>query len=337
MRQQISLWLVSQTLIGGVLCAAGCAQVPKTTSLAHAEPIAATAPQADREAILAMSGGYSVSFHFEETLQLDSAATPSETHDSEGHELVLVLKDEPNFISLQHLLLVGNKPHIIKHWRQDWIYEPQQILRYQGDMTWAWQPLAPEERRGAWTQTVYQVDDSPRYAGVGRWKHIGESAYWESDEAWRPLPRREHTHRDDYDVLVGQNRHALTPTGWIHAQDNYKLVRRDGQSRVLAWETGLNTYDRAPDYDFAPARAYWEKSAPYWEAVRAAWSDVMHRGERFTLARENKKEPLWDNLFALEETFVDSGELPSTDIAAAIEARLARSASETTHAKAASE
>src|SRR5690606_1890905 len=83
---------------------AGCASSTQSASLDHAGPVpAASAPEQDREAILAMAGGYTVNFNFEETLQLDPNATPSEEHHSDGHELVLVLADEPGFISLQHL------------------------------------------------------------------------------------------------------------------------------------------------------------------------------------------------------------------------------------------
>lgn len=324
--------IVALCVLGAAAGATGCARTSGMAAREEGAPVhESSAPARDRAAILAMAGGYEVTFNFEETLQLDPEAAASKPHHSGGHELVIVIANEPGFISLQHLLVVGNKPHVIKHWRQDWAYEPERILRYQGGMTWQWEALSPQERQGQWTQTVYQVDDSPRYAGVGAWRHVGESSYWESDEAWRPLPRREHTYRDDYDVLVGQNRHAITPTGWVHGQDNFKLVLRDGATRIVAWETGLNVYDRAPGYDFAPAHAYWEETAPYWEAVRHQWEMVVHSGPRFTLARSKNDEALWDVLFELEESYVDSGEIPATEVAHAIEARLADS-SERAHA-----
>ena len=71
------------------------------------------------------------------------------------------------------------------------------------------------ERRGAWSQTVYQVDDSPRYGSLGRWVHSDEASIWEGGDAWRPLPRREHSVRSDYQVLAGRNRHTILPTGWV--------------------------------------------------------------------------------------------------------------------------
>jgi hypothetical protein len=68
------------------------------------------------------------------------------------------------------------------------------------------------------------VDDSPRYAARGRWQHAAGVSTWISDETWRPLPRREFSVRKDYDVLVGTNRHTITPTGWVQEENNVKLA-----------------------------------------------------------------------------------------------------------------
>jgi len=95
---------------------------------------------------------------------------------------------------------------------------------FAGDERFETRAVPTAERRGAWSQTVYQVDDSPRYGSVGRWVHSAEASIWEGGEAWRPLPRREHSVRSDYQVLAGRNRHTILPTGWVHEQDNSKLV-----------------------------------------------------------------------------------------------------------------
>ena len=131
-----------------------------------------------------------------------------------------------------------------KHWRQDWQYEPRRVLVFAGDEKFETRPVSREERRGAWSQTVYQVDDAPRYGSLGRWVHGAEASIWEGGEAWRPLPRREHTVRSDYQVLAGRNRHTILPSGWVHEQDNLKLVLAGGGTRRLAREIGVDRYER---------------------------------------------------------------------------------------------
>jgi len=36
---------------------------------------------------------------------------------------------------------------------------------------------------------------------------------WEPEVSWRPLPRRDGTTRDDYDVIEAVNRHTITAWG----------------------------------------------------------------------------------------------------------------------------
>lgn len=235
------------------------------------------APEADRRAILAMAGEFAVRFDFRETLALAQGYTPHEPHVSEARELVFVLEERPDFIALQHLLLT-ERGRVVKHWRQDWQYQPVKTWQYRGDYRWSHRSIAPEQAAGQWSQTVWQVDDSPRYAALGRWHHGHGVSSWTSEPTQRPLPRREHTTRNDYDTLLGLNRHTLTPQGWLHEQSNYKIdSRRAAGSALLAHELGLNTYTRLTDVDFSPAREYWQKTAAYWAAVRTVWADLLHR------------------------------------------------------------
>ena len=60
---------------------------------------------------------------------------------------------------------------VIKHWRQDWIYQGVDILSYDKDERWK-KEFRKESVKGKWIQKVYQVDDSPRYEGVGSWIHL---------------------------------------------------------------------------------------------------------------------------------------------------------------------
>ena len=56
-------------------------------------------------------------------------------------------------IVIQHLLIVSPTV-IVKHWREEWIYENPVIWRYKGDRTWEKETLSAEQVKGKWTQTT---------------------------------------------------------------------------------------------------------------------------------------------------------------------------------------
>ena len=92
---------------------------------------------ADRADILAMAGNYKVRFDMQESTPWAAGYAPLERKISGGYESVRVIEDTGERIVLQHLLVVEHegKTHVIKHWRQDWDYEPARILVYAGPDT----------------------------------------------------------------------------------------------------------------------------------------------------------------------------------------------------------
>ena len=241
----------------------------------------------DRRAILAMAGPYRVSFDFLEVVRFDPALKPDAPYQSWGTEYVFVAEDRPDFIALQHILAMRvlqpdgkvSEPMVVRHWRQEWRYQADSLLAYQGGNAWTPRIVPPADRAGSWVQSVYQVDDSPRYAARGRWEHTEGMSSWISDETWRPLPRREFSVRKDYDVLVGTNRHTITPTGWVQEENNLKFARTE--DRFLAREYGVARYERIKDYDFSAAEKYFARTEPFWAEVRAAWRELSR--SRITL------------------------------------------------------
>lgn len=234
----------------------------------------------DHAAILAMAGTFKVTFDMRETTPLVAGYTPFPAKLSGGHEVVRVLVDTPDRVVLQHLLVVadGNgKTLVIKHWRQDWIYEPTRLLVYTGSGRWTQRAVPEAERRGTWAQTVWQTDDSPRYGGIGRWRYDDGATRWTSDETRRPLARRDATRGVPYDHYVGTNRHVLTPNGWVHEQDNAKIGTKDGHPVTFVHEYVVNTYVPASDFPVAAAEAYWTKTGEYWAAVRRQWDAAIDR------------------------------------------------------------
>ena len=287
---------------------------PVTLAPARPLPLAesAAAPTAfekDRAAILSLAGDYKVGFHFLETIALTTDHTTPRPYHSWATEHVRVIEDTGRFVSLQHTLVMFFKtekgavsePMLVKHWRQDWTFEDTDLHTFRGENTWQRRTVSPEAAAGAWTQAVFQVDDSPRYEALGRWEHVGNRSAWTGENAWRPLPRREHTVRKDYGVMEGRHRIVITPTGWLHEQDNWKRVAGDAaphDPRFVGHETGLDRYDRIAAPSLAAADAAWARTGAYWALVRQAWTDVFARHDRFSLRTDVDGERLFEAHFA---------------------------------------
>lgn len=256
----------------------------------------------DQEAIKQMCGCFEVTFNFTETFNYssDSLYNPSKTKVDKGLEWAQLVVDENDKISIQHLLQVGNPqdPMIIKHWRQDWLYENTSFYMYKADNTWSYQEKSPKEVKKQWTQKVYQVDDSPRYEGSATWVHVDGKSYWENTTD-APLPRREYTKRSDYNVTVRGNRHEITDYGWLHDQDNAKVVRTEGQEDILlAKEKGYNTYKRVEDSRCSAAAKWWKDNTNKWVAVRTKWEEVYGRNQDLTLEQKVDNKVLFKYLLS---------------------------------------
>jgi hypothetical protein len=243
--------------------------------------------QRDRAAILAMAGEYDVTFDFRETVALQEGYEFADDKRTGAWEVVRVIEDRGDFISLQHLLLTSEDDDamVIKHWRQDWEYQPDRMLAFRGHDEWDMVDLGAAEVSGAWVQSVYQVDDSPRYAGLARWTHEDGISTWEPDTSWRPLPRRDDTTRTDYHAIEAVNRHVVMPWGWVHEQDNTKLVvAADGEATPLVREVGVNTYIRTDLPNDDNADAYWAATEDYWARVRDYWDTLEATADGFHVA-----------------------------------------------------
>lgn len=316
---------LTKTLLASGLAATALAALP-APALAD-DPITRSASaeeaafQADRESILAMAGDFKVTFNMQESTAWMEGYEPIDAKISGGHESVRVIEDTGTRIVLQHLLVVGGEenPYVVKHWRQDWQYEPTEILTYQGGDTWEMTPVPEAMRAGRWSQTVYQVDDSPRYAGWGQWETTNGVKRWRSNWTTRPLARRDATRSPVYDRYVGINRHQLTPNGWIHWQDNTKMMPApDGSGEVVpvVQEYVLNTYERFDGYNVAAAEAYWAKTADYWNAVRAKWDEVAEATGGIRIAQEaNYGTDIAAELLKLADA-IKQGETPAEEATA---------------------
>jgi hypothetical protein len=268
----------------------------------------------DREAILSMCGCHEVSFNFAETFNYseDSNYTASPTKHMYGLEWVQLVEDKGDKIVLQHILVVkvNDTTGIVKHWRQDWIYENTEFYDFHVDKNWHYAESSPDQVKGQWTQKVFQVDDSPRYEASGSWVYVDGRTYWAS-EADAPLPRREFSIRDDYNVTYRRNLVEITDKGWVHEQDNDKLIRTEGKEDfILAQEKGYNFYDKVKDEKCQPAIDYWHQHQEMWEEVRAFWDEVFAQKSDLKLSAKVEGKLLFEYLFALKPN-VESEEIHS--------------------------
>ncbi|GAB1856515.1 hypothetical protein MHTCC0001_13500 [Flavobacteriaceae bacterium MHTCC 0001] len=260
----------------------------------------------DLEAIKSMCGCFEVTFNFAETFNYseDSLYKPSENKVASALEWAQLVTDDKDKVSIQHLLQVGDPshPHIVKHWRQDWIFQNTNFYMFNGDNTWNYISKTPNEVKGQWTQKVYQVDDSPRYEGSATWVHVDGKSYWENTTD-APLPRREYTTRSDYNVTERGNRHEVTDYGWLHDQDNKKIVREAGKDDVvIAKEKGYNTYKKVPDNKCQGAIDWWKSHHSKWALVRAKWDAVYAQNKDLALEAKVKNKPLYKHLFSEDIT-----------------------------------
>jgi hypothetical protein len=291
----------------------------------------------DRRAILAMAGTYRVTFDFLEVTPFGAQDGAKAPYQSWGTEKVYVDSDTGESISLVHILEMRivqpdgkvSEPLVTKHWRQDWTYHPMQIVEYKGNDRWQRRQLASAEGWGprSWLQTVYQVDESPRYASLGGWEHTASFSSWRSLETWRPLPRREWSVRDDYQVLIGTNRHTIIPTGWVQEENNLKAVltaerELDASHPYVAREYGVARYQRIRDADFAAADEYYERTKEFWNQVRDRWSKVFAERGSVTLKGPVDKLGLFQPLFAHADAIAEQGAAASKKNQEVIESAL---------------
>ncbi len=268
------------------------------TTVSVSSLLAQSKKKLDRESIKDMCGCYEVTFKYTETFAPEIDYEKKLDYTAYALEWAQVIEESKNHIAIQHLLVV-NDTMVIKHWRQDWDYENTEVFYYEKDNSWVFQSLSDDSVKGQWTQKVYQVDDSPRYSGSATWIHEDGKNYWENITD-APLPRREYSKRDDYNVMKRGNRQEITNYGWIHEQDNDKVIRKEGEEDVLlAQEKGYNTYTKVADEKCIIAQNWWKENKQLWKKVRKVWAEVYNRKGTLTLKNKVDDVPMFRHFYKL--------------------------------------
>lgn len=257
-----------------------------------------TFAQNGREIVDKLCGCFKVEFQYAETF---SHQPGYKFHEREfidgGVELSLPIEVSDKKVVIQHLLVI-NDTVIVKHWREEWVYESTEIWKYKGDRLWVKESVSPADAKGKWTQTVWEVSDEPRYQGYSPFVNLDSKIIWQSTTD-APLPRREYSAREDYNVLKRTNRLVIGENGYVHEQDNLKIVRQNGTDKVLVEERGLNTYTRVPEKQCNPALKYWDANKSFWSIVRKVWNDYLVTHDKIQLKFKVDEKLLHEYIYKL--------------------------------------
>lgn len=290
-------------------------------SLATSSLHATTPPAADRAAILSMAGTFNVTFQFTEDVALASDyEITSKPYREDALEVVLIAEDTPGRVVLQHLLLFTDPAKetdsVIKHWAQVWTWQDTEMLTYTGEDgidAWSRTTIPAEQASGTWTQLVTSIDDTPRYESTGKWQHKLGISTWTGSETARPLPRREYSKRDDYDHILGTNTHTIGANGWLHFQNNVKVVTRAASPTALAHETGLNQYTRTESPRADIAVDWWKENQATWNNIREFWLQAeQDSGKTFAYTTSHNGTGLSKALLKLEKQKATPSQISNT-------------------------
>jgi hypothetical protein len=279
--------------------------------------------QADGKKIVdKLCGCFEVSFKYAETF---APSTDYKFHEREEiggtAELALPIEVSDKKIVIQHLLVVGNNT-VVKHWREEWSYENPEIWKYKGDRTWVKETLPTEQVKGKWTQSVWEVADEPRYQGYSQFVNLDGKIVWQNTTD-APLPRREYSVRSDYNILKRTNRLNITDSGYLHEQDNQKIIRSNGTDKLLVEEKGLNIYKKITEKECAAAKTYWEKNEGYWRRVRKVWADYISSVNTISLKTKIDGKMLHENLNNLAKDYI-SGKIAEADIDSRVKSEISK-------------
>jgi hypothetical protein len=262
-------------------------------------PLVRSQDAADKKSIQQLCGCFEVEFKYAETFSPNKDYKIKEQYHAKALEWSGLVENSDKKFVMQHILVIDDSM-IVKHWREDWTYETTDLLVYNQADNWKKVHFTPQQVKGQWTQSVWEINDAPRYEGTAIWVHQNGESFWKNSTD-APLPRREYTKRSDYNVLNRGNTIHITNNGWVHEQDNEKIIRKEGQAdQLLAQEKGYNIYKRVDDSKCFAAKDWWSKNLTYWNTVRKNWDELIAQKEVITVRSEVKNQTLSRRLEDLE-------------------------------------
>ena len=89
------------------------------------------------------------------------------------------------------------------------------------------------------------------------------------------------------------------PWGWVMEELNEKIVF---PNKYHGSEFGIARYQRISNYDFTPARDYWDDTKEYWSIVRGKWSEILSQ-DKVCLLKDVKGKPMYMYKFEFSEDY----------------------------------
>lgn len=258
----------------------------------------------DYKAIESQKGCFKVDFWFKEVESLkDGYEVKPNPYKASATELVVMESNtDKTKIFFQHVLIHNKR--VIKHWSHQWEKNRPYIHEYTGNNTWTKKFIDDDD---LWSQRVFQVDDSPRYECAAKWNHSDKGSNWQC-KTYSPLPRREKK-RKDYNILVRGNNIVVEENGYLHKQDNIKLMIENNEKTPLVREEGLNTYTKIDDGQCIEGKNWWLKSKEVWSIIRSSWDQVYENNEEIVLKEKIDGKKLWQAINLLANKYIKLGTL----------------------------
>jgi hypothetical protein len=296
---------------------------------ANPEAVAPVIDPADREAIRRLAGQFRVEMTYEEIEAMREGYALRPTVQTSAREAVRIVEQASDRVVLEHLLLVGDGPLVVKHWREDWVYAPERAVQYVDRRTWRWASYPAAGEPGVWVRTIFEADGAPVYSGWGRWEHGSGGSEWTSQgRVLAPLPRRESARAGEYEVAWIADRVRVDEGGgWTQWQ---QLTKADfvPTRPPLALESGRIDYVPIADDAIGIAvEAYWNRVGPYWAEARVAWRQLWESREEVTLDAAAGEVPRWRRLFQRVNAAAAAGDPPASirpDLARVLRESVAR-------------
>lgn len=261
--------------------------------------------QKDRETLKKLCGCFEVEFKYKETFGYAKNYKVTDKYINEALEWVSYEEQSDGSVSMQHILVIDSTT-LIKHWREDWVFEGTEYFDY--EKTYVWNKIKEDKNnaKNKWLQKVYQVDDRVQYAGIASFVYFDNKILWQS-QVDAPLPRREYTKRTDYNVMNRLNRLYISDKGYMHEQDNFKIYRNDNNvDTLISEEKGWNNYVKVEESKCQAAIDWWNKNKIFWQDVRSIWNEILKDKTRLDMHWEIDGKQLYEVLFKLNVALVNN-------------------------------
>ena len=98
------------------------------------------------------------------------------------------------------------------------------------------------------------------------------------------------------------NRQEITSTGWVHEQDNNKIIRNaEKEDVLLTQEKGFNVYTKTALANCESATKWWTENNKFWAKARKSWNKVYKRDGNLSLHKKVDEQALFMKFYELEK------------------------------------